>query len=321
MADARLRYVLLAALALVLVTGSIAAAVTLTGRSGDGSRLRGEPASSTAGPTGPTGPTGATTPPASTAPGSAAATAAGTVSPRPSVPATPSTTVTVLPAGSLKGKVIVVDPGHNGGNASHPSTINRLVDAGNGVRKACNTTGTASNAGYSEHAYTWDVAVRLVTELRRRGATVVVTRKDDRGVGPCIDARAAVANRARATLLVSIHADGNLSRSARGFHVIRSTSMTGGSAVVARSERLALAVRSAFRSGTGMPYSTYIGGGTALSPRRDIGTLNLSTVPGVMVETGNMRNPTDIALLGSASFRARAARALADGIQAYLAAS
>ncbi len=304
MTDARRRHVLLVALALVLVTGSIAAAVTLTGGSGVAAGLRGSPTGGT--------PTTATPSPAT-----------------PSAPVTPSATLPSLPApvgsattaGSLRGKVIVVDPGHNGGNASHLSTVNRKVDAGNGVRKACNTTGTASNAGYSEHAYTWDVANRLAAELRRRGATVVLTRKDDRGVGPCIDARAAVANRAKATLLLSIHADGNLSSRARGFHVIRSTAMAGGPSVVARSERLALAVRQAFRTGTGMPYSTYIGGGTALSPRRDIGTLNLSRVPAVMIETGNMRHRSDIALLRSASFRAKEARALADGIQAYLAAS
>lgn len=313
MTDALRRYALPASVALVLATGGIAAAVTLTGGSGRAAGLRGAdtstsaPVTTSSAPAPTSSPATPSTPPASTPPASA--------------PPTASATATVLPAGSLRGKVIVVDPGHNGGNGSHPSVVNRTVNAGNGIRKACNTTGTASNAGYSEHAYTWDVATRLAAELRRRGATVVLTRKDDRGVGPCIDARAAVANRAKATLLISIHADGNLSSSARGFHVIRSTSMVGGPAVVARSERLALAVRKAFRAGTGMPYSTYIGGGTALSPRRDIGTLNLSTVPAVMIETGNMRHRTDIALLRSSSFRATEARALADGIQAYLAAS
>lgn len=308
----RLRLVVLGALAVLLVSGSVAAAAAvLRGpAAAGGSGLRAEPA--------PPSPGG--TPAAPTAP-TAAATGTTAAAPTASTPATlrPSATVTVLPAGSLKGKVVVIDPGHNGGNGAHPSTVNRQVDAGNGIRKACNTTGTATNSGYSEHAYTFDVATRLAAELRRRGATVVLTRPDDRGVGPCIDARAAVANKARAAVLISIHADGNLSRSARGFHVIRSTSMLGGSAVTARSSDLAVAVRAAFKARTGMPYSTYIGAGTALSPRRDIGTLNLSKVPGVMIETGNMRHPTDSALLRSSSFRAKAAVALADGIQAFLA--
>src|SRR5256885_15487960 len=63
-------------------------------------------------------------------------------------------------AKALTGKVIVIDPGHNGGNASHPEIINRKVNVVNGS-KPCNTTGTATNDGYPEHAFTWDVANRL----------------------------------------------------------------------------------------------------------------------------------------------------------------
>ena len=78
----------------------------------------------------------------------------------------------VLP---LAGKTVAVDPGHNGANWSHPREINRLVDAG-GFRKACDTTGTSTDDGYSEAAYTFDVARRLVRILRREGARVVLTR-------------------------------------------------------------------------------------------------------------------------------------------------
>lgn len=315
MADARLRHVLPAALALMLVTGTVAGALTLRGGATAQERLRGSAATTV-----PAATTSTTTP--ATSPATTPAT-----TPAPPAPTTPATTAVTaaVVARPLRGVVVVVDPGHNGGNSRHLRTVNRRVNAGNGIRKACNTTGTASRNGYTEHAYTWDVANRLAAELRRRGATVVLTRPDDTGVGPCVDARAAVANRAaaanrgRTTLLVSIHADGNLSPSARGFHVIRSTSMAGGPGVVKRSERLALAVRAAFRAGTGMPYSTYLGRGTAITPRRDIGTLNLSRVPGVMIETGNLRHPKDLALLRSAAFRAKEAKALADGLQAYLA--
>jgi N-acetylmuramoyl-L-alanine amidase len=44
--------------------------------------------------------------------------------------------------------------------------------------------------------------------LRRRGAEVVLTRRNDRGIGPCIPRRARIANRAHADAAVSIHADG-----------------------------------------------------------------------------------------------------------------
>jgi N-acetylmuramoyl-L-alanine amidase len=221
--------------------------------------------------------------------------------------------------GSLAGKIIVIDPGHNGGNFSHPAQISRLVDAGFGQRKACNTTGTSTNAGYSEAAYTFDVAIRLAAVLRAQGAKVVLTRTTNSGVGPCINERAAIGNAAHADAVLSIHGDGSTAAGARGFHVIIATHMMGGAAVIRASQRLGDDVRAAFRSGAGMPYSTYTGGGTAETHRADIGGLNLSTRPAVMIETGNMRSATDAGLMSSSSWRQRAAVALAAGLTRYLA--
>jgi N-acetylmuramoyl-L-alanine amidase len=220
--------------------------------------------------------------------------------------------------GSLAGKVIVIDPGHNGGNGSHSAQINRPVDAGFGLRKPCNTTGTATNAGYSEASYTFDVATRLASVLRARGATVVMTRTSNSGVGPCIDRRAAIGNAAHADAVLSIHGDGSLGSGARGFHVIIAQRMAGGAAVQRASQRLGDDVRAAFRAGTGMPYSTYTGGGVAETHRSDIGGLNLSTRPAVMIETGNMRSATDARLMSSATWRQREAQALAAGLAAFL---
>src|SRR5207248_4303400 len=75
---------------------------------------------------------------------------------RPAIAARPPK----VPGPGLAGKIIAVDPGHNGANGSHPAEINRKVDAG-GFQKECDTTGTATNAGYTESAYTFDVAIRL----------------------------------------------------------------------------------------------------------------------------------------------------------------
>jgi N-acetylmuramoyl-L-alanine amidase len=212
----------------------------------------------------------------------------------------------------------VIDPGHNGGNFSHAAQINRLVDAGFGLRKACNTTGTATDAGYSEAAYNFDVATRLAALLRARGAKVVMTRPSNSGVGPCVDQRAAIGNAAHASAVLSIHGDGNLTSGARGFQVIVATRMVGGAAIQRDSQVLANDVRAAFRAGTGMPYSDYTGDGTAETHRSDIGGLNLSTRPAVMIETGNMRSAVDAALMTSASFRQKEAVALAAGLARYV---
>jgi N-acetylmuramoyl-L-alanine amidase len=216
----------------------------------------------------------------------------------------------------LAGKTVAIDPGHNGGNGAHPSEINRQVDIGNG-RKACDTAGAETADGYTESAYNLDVALRLRRILKRDGATVVMTRKNDKGVGPCINVRAAIGNRAGADAAVSIHADGGPS-SGRGFHVIYPKGIPRlDEAIVAPSRALAIALRAAYGDGTGMPRADYIGS-DGLDARNDLGGLNLSKVPKVFIETGNMNNATDAAKLESASFRQRAAQALADGIVRFL---
>lgn len=209
----------------------------------------------------------------------------------------------------------MIDPGHNG---VWTKRERRLVPSGNGRTKQCNSSGTATNAGYAEHAYNWSQANALAKVLRARGATVRLTRPNDHGEGPCVNLRSSLANELKADALISIHADGSLSKGARGFHVIVSTTMAGGTAVEKSSAALAKSLRRALQTGTAMPRSTYIGGGTALSFRNDLGTLNLSRRTAVMLEMGNMRNATDAALLGSAAFRTKAAEALADGLAAYL---
>ena len=217
----------------------------------------------------------------------------------------------------LQGAIIAVDPGHNGANGSHPSEINRQVDAG-GFQKACDTTGTATASGYTEAAYTFDVATRLAAVLRAAGATVVLTRTDNNGVGPCIDERAAIGNRANADVAISIHADGGPS-GGRGFHVIEPALVKGYTEpIVEPSARLGAAVRASYASGTGMPPSTYVGH-DGITVRGDLGGLNRSHVPKVFIETGNMRNATDAALLTSAGFRQQAAEAIAAGLSDFLA--
>lgn len=228
--------------------------------------------------------------------------------------ATPAAAASPAP---LAGRTIVLDPGHNGGNRFHAREIGRLVDAGT-LRKPCDTVGAQTAAGYPEWAFTLDVAQRLATILRHAGARVVLTRTSNRGWGPCITRRAAIGNRARADAALSIHADGGPA-GGRGFHVIGPVSVRGlTDDIAAPSRRLALAVRSAYRAGTGLAYSTYAGR-RGLAARSDLGGLNLSNVPKVFVECGNMRNAHDAALLSDGRFRQRIAEALARGLNAYLA--
>ncbi|MFB4305027.1 N-acetylmuramoyl-L-alanine amidase [Actinomadura sp. GTD37] len=217
-------------------------------------------------------------------------------------------------ASAVSGKVIVLDPGHNGGNAAHPEEINKRVFIGNGY-KPCNTTGTSTPEGYSEHAFTWDVANRLAKVLRAEGAKVSLTRENDTGVGPCVTERAATANRARADATLSIHADG-AAASGHGFHVIVPKPVGKNTNIVDESDRLGVDIRDAFHAGTGMPFATYIGK-DGLDQRDDLGGLNMSTVPAAFIECGNMSNPGDAAKMSDASFRQRMADSMAQGFEKY----
>jgi N-acetylmuramoyl-L-alanine amidase len=210
----------------------------------------------------------------------------------------------------LAGATVAVDPGHNGANGAHPGQINRQVPAGRGYRKACDTTGTETNDGrLTEAQFTLDVALRLQRRLEALGARVVMTRSSNDGVGPCVDERAAIGNRANADVALSIHADGGPA-GGRGFHVIAPLGRRAvAPSIVAPSLRFARILRARLEA-IGLPRSTYLGGGTGLVSRDDLGGLNLSRVPKALVELGNMRNAADARLLERPAHRDRIALAL-----------
>jgi len=219
----------------------------------------------------------------------------------------------------LRGIVIAIDPGHNGGNGAHPNAINKPVVAyADGQTKACDTTGTETNDGrLTESLFNLEVAKDLAAKLATRGATVVMTRKTNSGVGPCINQRAAIGNRAGADVAISLHADGAEAAGDRGFDVIYPQpdelvrpSITG------PSRRLATKVRDAL-AGAGIPTANYVGS-NGLDARDDLGGLNLSTVPKVLAELGNMRSAGEASKLEKATYRARLATALAAGIERFL---
>ncbi|MBT2493395.1 N-acetylmuramoyl-L-alanine amidase [Streptomyces sp. ISL-96] len=222
--------------------------------------------------------------------------------------------------GPLAGKVVVVDPGHNPGNFRHTREINKLVDVGT-HRKECDTTGTSTNGGYTEASFTLDVSRRLRALLEQQGATVKLVQNEDRPYGPCVDERARIGNEAKADAVVSVHADGSAVGN-RGFHVILPALVKDGAAdtakIVGPSRELGTRIAGKFVQATGSAPSNYVGDGTGLDVRKDLGGLNLSTVPKVFIECGNMRDPKDAALLTNEGWRQKAAQGIADGIGSYL---
>lgn len=215
----------------------------------------------------------------------------------------------------LAGEIVGIDPGHNGRNYTDPSFLDHQVWNGR-EQEDCDTTGTATDGGYTEALFNFQVAGYLRADLIKDGARVVMTRTANDGIGPCVNQRAAIINASHANVAVDIHADGAPSWG-RGFTVLEPVADGPNDGVIASSARLAADVRAAMLEYTAMPVSNYDGkDGTQV--RDDLAGLNLTTVPKILIEAGNMKNPADAAMLTSAAFQQQVAAVLLRAIVMFL---
>jgi N-acetylmuramoyl-L-alanine amidase len=214
-------------------------------------------------------------------------------------------------AAAIGGMAVFLDPGHNGVN---DASLTQQVPNGRGGTKQCNTSGTATDNGYSEHAFNWAVVGLIQAALNQSGVRTQLSRDNDSSAGPCVDHRAAEANAMRPDAIVSIHADGG-PPSGRGFHVNYSNPPLN-AAQSGPAIQLAHTMREALLAAGYQP-STYIGS-DGLYGRDDLAGLNLAEYPAVLVELGNMKNADEAAQMESPDGRARYAAAVTNGITAYL---
>ncbi len=184
---------------------------------------------------------------------------------------------------SIAGKIVSLDPGHNGAN---DSSINRQVVNGRGGTKECQTTGTTTDGGYPEHSFNWDTVLRIREQLSQLGVRTALSRGNDNALGPCVDQRAAMANALRPDAIVSIHADGG-PPNGRGFHVNYSDPPLN-EAQAGPAVQFAKIMRDQLVA-SGMQPSTYRGT-DGLYGRADLAGLNLAQYPSSLIETGNMKN-------------------------------
>jgi N-acetylmuramoyl-L-alanine amidase len=215
----------------------------------------------------------------------------------------------------LAGKIVGIDPGHNGRNWTDPAYLNRQVWNGR-EWEDCDTTGTETAHGYTEARFNWNVASYLRADLIKDGAKVVMTRKNNHGIGPCVTTRARILDKAHANVSIDIHADGG-PPSGRGFTVLEPVADGPNDKVIKASLRFGRYVHAAMRHLTKMRVSDYYGHDGYIR-RDDLAGLNLTTMPKVLIECGNMRNAKDAALLVRASVQRSIARALAAAIVRFL---
>src|ERR1700710_1932217 len=164
----------------------------------------------------------------------------------------------------LAGKVVGIDPGHNGGNFSNPTFINHSVWNGR-EEEACDTTGTETDGGYTEALFNFNVASYLRAILIREGAKVVMTRRTNTGVGPCIDRRAQILDKAHADVAIDIHADGG-PPGGRGGAILTPVPDGPNDHVIASSKRFGRILLNRFTAVTNIPISNYDGSGGFAPP-------------------------------------------------------
>ena len=234
---------------------------------------------------------------------SAAADPAGTARPALLIPP---------PFRPLSGEVIGVDPGHNGGNFTHAAQIGKRIWNGR-EWEACNTTGTATDGGYTEALFNFKVATDLRADLIADGARVVMTRTTNNGVGPCPEQAGGDHQRCARE-----RGDRRPRRwrpgERRGFALLVPVADGPNDHVIGSSLAFARDVRSAMLAGTPMPVSNY-DGVDAIQPR-DHGSppRPRSRCSMIFIEVGNMRNATDARLLTSPAFQREVASALTAAI-------
>jgi len=213
----------------------------------------------------------------------------------------------------LAGKVIGIDPGHNGLNGTDPTFLNHQIWNGR-EDENCNTTGTQTAGGYTEALFNWNVATYLVHDLHKDGAKTVLTRHNNHGVGPCVNVRSTVLN--HTDVAIDIHADGGPTWG-RGFTVLEPVADGPNDKVIGSSIRFGSYVHAAFIAGTPCGPANYYGHNGYIF-RDNLAGLNLTAVPKVLIECGNMPNAEDAALLTSSKAQREIARALEAAIIRFL---
>ncbi|HEY9312031.1 N-acetylmuramoyl-L-alanine amidase [Williamsia sp.] len=223
---------------------------------------------------------------------------------------------------ALTGKTIFLDPGHQGSSAGQD--LNKPVPDGRGGTKACQTTGATSPGGVAEHKVNWDITQLVKAGLESQGAKVVLSRQDDTGWGGCIDERINAANASNADIAVNVHADSTsvgTDETKSGFHIIVPQLPVPDATVQqvqsGPGRNAAGLMRDAFKD-AGLVPANYAGAQDGVQARSDVAAANLTKVPNVFVELGNLSNTADAAALTGPDGQLKYAVGLIDGMLRFL---
>jgi N-acetylmuramoyl-L-alanine amidase len=212
------------------------------------------------------------------------------------------------------------------GNASEPRSPVKIIviDAGHGGNDPGNQN---SRLKLSEKIYTLDVSRRLERLLKAQGFKVIMTRKTDKAVD--LDRRAAIANKAKADLFISIHFNGFSRSSVAGAETYVMTPHNQRSSP--QAERDDKMVRTNYpankhdRWNASLGYHVHRALVTGLNSadrglkRFRYSVLRSVNCPAVLVEAAFLSNDAEGKKVSTAAYRQRIAESIARGVQNYAA--
>lgn len=203
-----------------------------------------------------------------------------TVEPAPTAPVPSSTPTPLPPLRPQQRPIVVVDPGHGGPDP-----------------------GAVGIGGIYEKDIVLDISLQVASLLENQGIQAILTRQTDMDLG--LQPRVDLANRARANLFVSIHANA-ISMSRPEVNGIETYHVAGSR----EGQRLAEHIQRQLLASTGM---------------RDRGVkrarfyvLVRTAMPAVLVEVGFVTGQEDALRLSDPATRTQMAQAIVQGILDYL---
>ena len=213
------------------------------------------------------------------------------------------------PAPSTGGRIIAIDPGHQGPHVDMSATEPNGPNSAEMKAKA--TSGTSGvYSGLGEYQLNLDVSLKLQQILEDRGYQVVMCRSDnDTAISNA--ERALLAAQSGAEIYVRIHANGSDDRSVQGALSMSPSPINPYVPhLYTDSQRLSQTLLDSYCGATGfdnrgVQYTDTMTG------------INWSQVPVTILEMGFMSNEHDDLAMADSNFQQTMAQGIADGIDTY----
>ena len=220
---------------------------------------------------------------------------------------TPAAPVQPAADGNAQGKLVVIDPGHQGQGDS----TQEPVGPGASETKARVTSGASgSYSGVDEHVVNLQVGLKLRDYLESQGIRVIMVR-ETADVNISNSERAAIANDNGAALFVRLHCDSSDSSSAEGFSTLVPGYNEWTGPIVEQSRVAGEYVHAAALAATGAADAGVI-------ERTDLSGFNWCEVPTVLCEMGFMSNEHEDLLLSTDEYQQKLAVGIGNGVIQYL---